>query len=640
MNALLILAALGCGKSDDSAGCAGIQFWLDEDGDGFGALDSPVDACTQPANAATTPDDCDDGDANVHPGADEICDDKDSDCNGEGDSPSTTWYPDGDGDGYGDSLAGVLACVQPEGTIADGTDCDDADPDAHPGAVEACDGDDDDCNGRDDLGVVGVWYADDDGDGYGDSATGTKTCDPDPTWVDVGGDCEPAIDTVHPGAVEVCNLYDDDCDGETLACGYAGDHDLADAPTRLVGNTSDDAGRLLEGGDFDGDGDQDVVVPTLYANHYGGGGYIVDGPPPLGEHALEDVGVTITGGAGTMGGGRSIGVADVNEDGLDDVGFGAAWLGGDDVFVIYGPIASDMDLIDADVDLEGPEGSYTGHGHDLGDVTGDAVGDAVIGAYAEAGNRGVIYVMNGPLSGTRDLETESDAILSGDEVNAWAGRVVRCGGDLDGDGVGDLLAPAPYASTGGPLSGKVFVVLGPPSGDADLADVAAAELVGEGANAIAGNDVAMADVDGDGLDDSIVASPLIDGGHVNWVSGARTGVIDLADADGIIAADSAGMDLGTNVDAKDIDGDGRAEILVGATGVASDRGEVFLFYAPIVGTIGSSDATATFLGERAGDFAGQGIAFADVDGDTGTDIVIGAPSAETGAGAVYVFSPD
>jgi hypothetical protein len=635
----LLWLAFACSKGDDSAPCQGSAYWLDADGDGFGDLASPVHACTQPPDAAPTPDDCDDGDANVHPGAEEICDDKDSDCDGKGDV-SALWYPDLDGDGYGDADAGTKACEQPDGMVADGTDCDDGDAGSHPGAVEECDGDDDDCDGRDDVGAVGTWYADEDGDGYGDDATSTKTCDPDPGWVDVGGDCEPAIDTVHPGAVETCNVYDDDCDGDTLACGYAGDHDLADAPTTLLGNTSDDAGRLLEGGDFDGDGDQDVVVPTIYANHYGGGGYIIDGPPPLGEYALEDVGITITGGAGTMGGGRSIGVADTNDDGFDDVGFGAAWLGGDDVFVIYGPIPSDMDLIDADVDLQGPDGSYTGHGSDLGDVTGDGIGDAVIGAYAEAGNRGVVYVVNGPLSGDGDLETEADATLSGDEKMAWAGRVIRCGGDVDGDGVGDFLVPEPYASTGGPYSGKVFVVPGPASGEAELADVAYAELVGEGANAIAGNDVAMADVDGDGQDDSIVASPLIDGGHVGWVSGTRTGAIDLGDADGIIAADSAGMDLGTNIDAKDIDGDDRAEILVGATGVASDRGEVFLFYAPIVGTIGSSDATATFLGERAGDFAGQGIAFADVDGDTSTDILVGAPGAGTDAGAVYVFPPD
>ena len=68
--------------------------------------------------------------------------------------------------------------------------------------------------------------------------------------------------------------------------------------------------------------------------------------------------------------------------------------------------------------------------------------------------------------------------------------------------------------------------------------------------------------------------------------------------------------------------------------------EVFLFYAPIAGTISTLDATATFLGERAGDFAGQGVAFADVDGDTSMDILVGAPSAGGGAGAVYVFSPD
>src|SRR4029453_5757381 len=200
------------------------------------------------------------------------------------------------------------------------------------------------------------------------------------------------------------------------------------------------------------------------------------------------------------------------------------------------------------------------------------IGDAVIGAYAEAGNRGVVYVVNGPLSGNVDLDTEADATLSGDEKMAWAGRVIRCGGDVDGDGVGDFLVPEPYASAGGPYSGKVFAVLGPVSGDAELADIAYAELVGESANAIAGNDVAMADVDGDGQDDSIVASPLTHGGHVGWVSGTRTGVIDLGDADGIIIADGSGMDLGTNVDAKDIDGDDRAQTLCGAPGVGGARG--------------------------------------------------------------------
>src|SRR6185436_2137550 len=237
----------------------------------------------------------DDGDASVHPGAKEICDGKDTDCDGKGDSPSATWYADADGDGYGDADAGTKACGQPDGMIADGTDCDDGDAAVHPGAVEECDGDDDDCDGRDDVGVLGTWYADEDGDGYGDDAASTKTCDPDPTWVDVAGDCEPAIDTVHPGAVEICNAYDDDCDGDTLACGFSGDHSLGEAPTKLVGNTkSDDAGRL-----FDGDGDQDIVVPTLYANKYGGGGYIVEGPPPtVVDEVFEDLFgvITITGG--------------------------------------------------------------------------------------------------------------------------------------------------------------------------------------------------------------------------------------------------------------------------------------------------------------------------------------------------------
>ncbi len=127
------------------------------------------------------------------------------------------------------------------------------------------------------------------------------------------------------------------------------------------------------------------------------------------------------------------------------------------------------------------------------------------------------------------------------------------------------------------------------------------------------------------------------------MSGARSGVIDLADADGIIAGAVSGADVGANVDARDTDGDGRAEILVGATGLMSERGAAFLFYGPVEGALDTSDAAAVFAGERGKDYAGQGVALADIDGDAITDVVVGAPNEHTagsGAGAVYVVSPE
>ncbi|MBI5739348.1 MAG: DUF4215 domain-containing protein [Nitrospirae bacterium] len=86
----------------------------------------------------------------------EICDDLDNDCNGlVDDAPgSTVWYPDNDNDGYGDQSAGIMKCTQPSGYIETGNDCDDGLSSVYPGAGEACDGLDNDCDGSTDESCV------------------------------------------------------------------------------------------------------------------------------------------------------------------------------------------------------------------------------------------------------------------------------------------------------------------------------------------------------------------------------------------------------------------------------------------------------------------------------------------------------
>jgi hypothetical protein len=130
-----------------------VMFYLDLDNDGYGNPNVTRNTCPQPPGYVSIAGDCNDSDASVHPGAPELCDNRDNDCDGQVDEGIVqTWYFDQDHDGYGRSIAPFIGCSPPAGYVLDHTDCDDTRANVHPGATEYCDLVDNDCDGQIDEG--------------------------------------------------------------------------------------------------------------------------------------------------------------------------------------------------------------------------------------------------------------------------------------------------------------------------------------------------------------------------------------------------------------------------------------------------------------------------------------------------------
>ncbi len=180
------------------------NYYSDNDGDGFGNSDVFVSACLSPDNFVLQPGDCDDENGSINPNALEICNDIDDNCDINIDEglQFETYYEDLDQDGYGNDAVSVVKCILPMGFVALHGDCSDEAPAINPGNVEQCgDGLDNDCNGQIDEGCI----IDNDEDGFDD----TQDCDDENALIFPGAvescngfddDCDTAIDENLSGA--------------------------------------------------------------------------------------------------------------------------------------------------------------------------------------------------------------------------------------------------------------------------------------------------------------------------------------------------------------------------------------------------------------------------------------------------------
>ena len=212
-----------CDGATDEAGAIGCAvYYADADGDGLGALADSACLCAPAVPyVAVDAGDCDDADAGVAPGVIEVCNGKDDDCDVAVDEVGAVGcqerFEDGDGDGWGTDASLCLCAAVGDYAAAQPGDCDDDDPQAAPDRPEQCDGADDDCDGQvDEADALGcaLWYADGDGDGWGDPASGACLCAPSgANAVGLGGDCDDGDAGRAPDQPEECDGVDDDCDG-------------------------------------------------------------------------------------------------------------------------------------------------------------------------------------------------------------------------------------------------------------------------------------------------------------------------------------------------------------------------------------------------------------------------------------------
>ncbi len=464
-------------------------------------------------------------------------------------------------------------------------------------------------------------------------------------------------------------------------------------------------------GDVNGDGYGDLIIGARNADPNGqsaaGETYVVFGGPGVGASGSINLsalngtnGFVINGIDASDFSGRSVSSAgDVNGDGIDDLIIGA--YGGDpnglgragESYIVFGKntgFAASLNLSA----LNGTNGfvingidanDYSGRSvSSAGDVNGDGIDDLIIGAYKAdpngQSNAGESYIVFGKSTGfaaslnLSTLNGTNGFVIHGIDASDASGRSVSSAGDVNGDGIGDLIIGAPYADPNGQSNaGESYIVFGKSTGFAASLNLSALNgtngFVMSGIDAVdySGTSVSSAgDVNGDGYGDVIIGARLADpngqsdAGESYVVFGTNAGfaaTLNLSALNGtngfvlngIDAGDESGLSVSS---AGDVNGDGVADLIIGARSAdpngQSAAGESYVVFGndtAFAATLNLSTLNGTngFVvnGIDANDQSGWSVSSAgDVNGDGIDDLIIAArfadPNGQSNAGESYV----